>query len=150
MHVPQGPHQRQLPSDQSQRQALQIASWNVRGKSLFQVADVLSDQKIYFDILALQEVGAVAQGTVTDYGFWNRNDPRLQLHDELNDYWVVCTDCLNSHLGQAILIDKSYTDGILGTLKGDLHWRSSSPQKWDKDVDPCRPFTAPPTTHHGL
>ena len=32
---------------------------------------------------------------------------------------LVCTDCLNSHLGQAILIDKSYTDGILGTLKGD-------------------------------
>lgn len=75
--------------------------------------------KIHFDILALQEVGAVAQGTVTDDGFWDRNDPRLQLHDELNDYWVVCTDCLKSHLGQAILIDKSYTDGILGTLKGD-------------------------------
>lgn len=84
-------------------QVLQIASWNVRGKSLPVVADLLSDQQIHFDILTLQEVGGLALGNPTADGSWNRDDPQFQLHSELNDYWVVCTDQLESHLGQAIL-----------------------------------------------
>eukprot|EP00438_Fugacium_kawagutii_P022727 Skav216433 [mRNA] locus=scaffold3139:434672:438016:- [translate_table: standard] len=99
-------------------QCLQIASWNVRGKSLMQIADVLSDQGIHFDIITLQEVGGLSQGTVTPAGFLNADDPALQMHEELNDYWIVGTDHVDSHLGQAILVDKSFATGVLHSLKG--------------------------------
>jgi len=89
-------------------QFLQLASWNFRGKSLFQVADVLSDQAIHFDVIALQEAGGLSQGKLTADGFLDADDPAIQLHDELNDYWLVATDQLSSHLGQAILIDKTF------------------------------------------
>jgi hypothetical protein len=60
-------------------QLLQLASWNVRGKSLFQVADVLSDQAIHFDVIALQEVGGLSQGNLYPNGFWHPG-PEAQLH----------------------------------------------------------------------
>ena len=116
VHVPEAQHQRP-PSDVRPLQFLQLASWNVRGKSLFQVADVLSDQAIHFDVIALQEVGGLSQGKLTADGFLDADDPAIQLHDELNDYWLVATDQLSSHLGQAILIDKTFAIGILHTVK---------------------------------
>ena len=64
-------------------QILQLASWNVWGKSFFQIADVLSDQGIHFDIIALQEVGGLSQGKLTTDGFLAADDPNVQLHDEL-------------------------------------------------------------------
>ena len=99
-------------------QILQLASWNVWGKSLFQIADVLSDQGIHFDIIALQEVGGLSQGKLTTDGFLAADDPNVQLHDELRDYWIVATDQLSSHHGQAILVDKTFATAVLHTLKG--------------------------------
>eukprot|EP00438_Fugacium_kawagutii_P011708 Skav231763 [mRNA] locus=scaffold695:213065:216289:- [translate_table: standard] len=95
-----------------------MATWNVRGKSLPQIADVLSDQRIHFDALALQEVGSLAQGTPEPDGFLHLDDAQVQFHPFLSQYWIVCTDQLNSHLGQALLIDRSYADSIVTTLKG--------------------------------
>ena len=88
-------------------------------KSLFQKADVLSDQGIHFDILALQEVGGLTQGKVTPGGFLDADDPALQMHEELG-YWVVGTEQLESDLGQAILVDKSFATAVLHSLEG---WR---------------------------
>ena len=75
-HAPQGQHQRH-PSYVRPLQFLQLASWNVRGKSLFQVADVLSDQAIHFDIIALQDVGGLSQGKLTADGFLDADDPAV-------------------------------------------------------------------------
>jgi endonuclease/exonuclease/phosphatase family metal-dependent hydrolase len=99
-------------------QILQLASWNVWGESLFQIADVLSDQGIHFDIIALQEVGGLSQGKLKADGFLAADDPNVQLHDEMSDYWIVATDQLSSHHGQAILVDKAFATAVLHTLKG--------------------------------
>ena len=117
MHAPAAQHQR-YPSDVRPVQILQLASWNVWGKSLFQIADVLSDQVIHFDIIALQEVGGLSQGKLTADGFLAADDPNVQLHAELSDYWIVATDQLSSHHGQAILVDKTFATAVLHTLKG--------------------------------
>eukprot|EP00438_Fugacium_kawagutii_P033387 Skav211633 [mRNA] locus=scaffold2262:125553:128888:+ [translate_table: standard] len=117
MHAPAAQHQRYRP-DVPPLEFLQLATWNVRGKSLFQIADVLSDQGIHFDAIALQEVGGLSQGTFDPTGFLHTDDPAMQMHDELGDYWIIATDQLDSHLGQAILIDKSFATGVLATLKG--------------------------------
>eukprot|EP00438_Fugacium_kawagutii_P024151 Skav213836 [mRNA] locus=scaffold315:142106:146525:+ [translate_table: standard] len=95
-----------------------VASWNVRGKNLTQVADVLSDQRIHFDVLAFQEVGGIAQGTTAADGPPLLATCRDEGPPALKDHWIICTDDLKSHLGQATLIDKSYADCILQTLKG--------------------------------
>ena len=74
MHAPAAQHQR-YPSDVRPVQILQLASWNVWGKSLFRIADVLSDQGVHFDIIALQEVGGLSQGKLTTDGFLAADDP---------------------------------------------------------------------------
>ena len=145
MHAPEAQHQRH-PSDVRPLQFLQLASWNVRGKSLFHVADVLSDQAIHFDIIALQEVGGLSQGKLTADGFLDVDDPAVQLHDELNDYWLVATDQLSSHLGQAILIDKTFAIGILHTVKRGRFIGVHILHMWFRFLGLLWAPAAPPTT----
>ena len=111
-----------------------MATWNVRGKSLAQIADVLSDRRIHFDAIALQEVGSLAQGKLTPNGFLQPDD-QIQLHPHLSDYWVLCTDQLHSHLGQALLIGP-----LLRRLRfehpegGSVHWSTNLAHQWRQNV----------------
>ena len=66
-----------------------------------------------------QEVGSLAKSNRTPDGFLNSDHPQLQLHPDISDHWVVCTGELESHLGQALLMDSSYADCILTALKGN-------------------------------
>ena len=75
--------------------------------------------RISFDILALQEVGALPQGTSSDNcTLLAATDFPVANSDELNDYWIIGTNDLHSHLGQALLFDKTFFSAVLKTFKG--------------------------------
>lgn len=97
---------------------MQAATWNVQGKSLCKAADVLSDQRISFDILALQEVGGLPDGTPEENPVLSTEDFPFNECEELTDYWILATKHLRSHLGQALLLDKTLFPAVLKHVTG--------------------------------
>eukprot|EP00438_Fugacium_kawagutii_P034663 Skav219050 [mRNA] locus=scaffold1033:26624:27460:+ [translate_table: standard] len=99
-------------------QPLQLATWNVHGKPIEHIVEVLADQRISFDVLALQEVGALPQGTASDPCILDAANFPVALRNDLSDYWILGTNDLQSHLGQALLLDKTLFSAVLKTHHG--------------------------------
>ena len=98
---------------------MQLATWNVHGKSICQTAAALADQQISFDALALQEVGALPEGIDADPSLLiDAADLPIAARDDLANYWILGTNNLQSHLGQALLFDKTLFPAILQVHKG--------------------------------